>query len=1354
MEERAFPRGGGPSTTKAESSATNRKRRASSPPATFSHKVFTELGDIFKDSGADNADTPSGEKFQESNIFTKLKKLKLATEKRREAARLRKKNRPQPAKLVREEDRIIEHLTYTTLTPGLLLLGRIKEFLGSEIAVTLPGGLRGFVSPFDVSDAFGARLHGLGLGVKREDKEIQSLLQLFPSGQMVICKVKEVETSHNAANPAKQRVTVRLTMNPKDIVPDMASHIFNGVVMPAAISSVEEYGYVMDVGMESKGIKAFLPKARAVLDGEDNAPIMAEGQVLICAVESGGLNNKTTVVRAPQLTRNIAAVKFTPKNISPVNLLPGAIVDVVVRSVSNVGLRVECGSVQGYVSRFHLISPSQSIADHKEGERISARVLYTNPVTKQTAFTLKSTFWDTKSWNVVSHGDLYEGLVVESAEVMSVVEKVGVYLKLSNDRVAFTSRKNMSIPPSDNIKPHFKVGSVHKCVVTGFNDMDEIVLVSLKENLVNQPFLSYQDLHIGQAVECKVIGRVPSGVVVRIGDRIQGFVPSMHLTEVALKNWQAKFPEGTLISCKVMELEPEKKSLVLTHKKSLLDAKDPVLKSYEEAQTDRIVTGVISKIRNTGMLVRFFQRVYGWVPMTEFVQGISLENLYYEGQTVKCKVLRCDQKTENLQLSLRLIKSDPESIKRESSEVAAIMSCRVAKITPKGLEVRVLPAEVPGFIPFLQLADKARDCPNVLAMLQLNEVIPRAVILKMTPLVLSVKPAYIEAAAQHDLPSSMREMHVGREVVATVNNVKNYGLFVEVANSLGGLVPNRLNPLSAGEQGLEVGDTVLVKVEEVNEQQQKLLFRFLNRVDDIKAEPMEENEVVEADSMSRDNGKPKKLSKKEQKKGAHAFGDVVTAKIVAVESQRLKVRTPAKMVGHVHKSELADDVKSKKADLTSYHVGQVVSVRVIGQKEVKPSKGQGRRVLTKKVASKAPLYIFSMRTSVLTARDADALQKALKTSPVKHEKDVVEIKVEDASGQTVPSGSKTTGSENVVTLTSLLPRLSLPDSFSWNEEEQKVDDADDLVVEVAAEEGGEDEGRRNSRKELRQQERQIYDKERSTVKEESGLETEDDFEKLVLTQPNKSMPWIQYMAFLLQNGKVQDARNIAQKALNTISFREETERYNVWIALLNLENLQGTEENLDRAFQSAIQHNDAVKIHRQMAAIYTNTGKHEKAEALYKKMTHKFKTVKEVWMDYGGFLMMRKETEEAHQLMQRAIQTVDPKTQTDIIVKFALLELQYGSRERARTMFENLVASYPKRTDLLHVYLSQMIKANQPTSDIRKLFEKIIHMKLPAKKMKIFFRRYLEFEEKNGSAATVEHVRREAQAYVDHSSSS
>lgn len=140
--------------------------------------------------------------------------------------------------------------------------------------------------------------------------------------------------------------------------------------------------------------------------------------------------------------------------------------------------------------------------------------------------------------------------------------------------------------------------------------------------------------------------------------RTSGFVPSSHLSEVPLKNWEKKFKDGMMMSCRIMELDPARKSLVLTHKKSLIDAKDAVLRSYENVEAGRIYTGVISKIKEQGMLVRFFQGVHGWVPASEFVQGISLENLYYEGQTVRCKVLRFDKKTQNLQLTLRLIKAD------------------------------------------------------------------------------------------------------------------------------------------------------------------------------------------------------------------------------------------------------------------------------------------------------------------------------------------------------------------------------------------------------------------------------------------------------------------------------------------------------------------------------------------------------------------------------------------------------------------------------------------------------------------------------------------------------------------------
>jgi hypothetical protein len=45
---------------------------------------------------------------------------------------------------------------------------------------------------------------------------------------------------------------------------------------------------------------------------------------------------------------------------------------------------------------------------------------------------------------------------------------------------------------------------------------------------------------------------------------------------------------------------------------------------------------------------------------------------------------------------------------------------------------------------------------------------------------------------------------------------------------------------------------------------------------------------------------------------------------------------------------------------------------------------------------------------------------------------------------------------------------------------------------------------------------------------------------------------------MFQGTEIEKARAIAQRALSTISFREEQEKLNVWCALLNLENLYGT----------------------------------------------------------------------------------------------------------------------------------------------------------------------------------------------------
>lgn len=106
-------------------------------------------------------------------------------------------------------------------------------------------------------------------------------------------------------------------------------------------------------------------------------------------------------------------------------------------------------------------------------------------------------------------------------------------------------------------------------------------------------------------------------------------------------------------------------------------------------------------------------------------------------------------------------------------------------------------------------------------------------------------------------------------------------------------------------------------------------------------------------------------------------------------------------------------------------------------------------------------------------------------------------------------------------------------------------------------------------------------------------ESNADFERLLLGSPNSSYLWIQYMSFQLQLSEVDKAKEIAQRALQTIHFREEQEKLNVWIALLNLECAYGTEDSLENAFKAAARANDSKTVHLRLAAILEQAEKYE-----------------------------------------------------------------------------------------------------------------------------------------------------------------
>jgi len=108
----------------------------------------------------------------------------------------------------------------------------------------------------------------------------------------------------------------------------------------------------------------------------------------------------------------------------------------------------------------------------------------------------------------------------------------------------------------------------------------------------------------------------------------------------------------------------------------------------------------------------------------------------------------------------------------------------------------------------------------------------------------------------------------------------------------------------------------------------------------------------------------------------------------------------------------------------------------------------------------------------------------------------------------------------------------------------------------------------------------------------NGPQSVSDFERLLLGQPDSSRLWIEYMAFQTKLGELAKAREVAERALRTINMREETEKMNIWIALLNLENAYGSDDSVEATFKRACQYNDPQEIHERLTSIYIQTGKH------------------------------------------------------------------------------------------------------------------------------------------------------------------
>ena len=328
---------------------------------------------------------------------------------------------------------------------------------------------------------------------------------------------------------------------------------------------------------------------------------------------------------------------------------------------------------------------------------------------------------------------------------------------------------------------------------------------------------------------------------------------------------------------------------------------------------------------------------------------------------------------------------------------------------------------------------------------------------------------------------------------------------------------------------------------------------------------------------------------------------------------------------------------------------------------------------------------------------------------------------------------------------------------------------DDSSSSDSSDSESEDEQKRGSHKSKKNQAKRRREEEAIKRREfsladgtaDENPETAADFERLLAGNPNSSELWIRFMAFYLSLADVPSARAVADRAFSRIEFHQEQEKLNVWTALLTLEHKYGSDESLKKTVARACQHNNPKQVYLRVCEILqkeveanSSTEAISLADDMFAKMCKKFKSKKTVWIAYFEYLLKQRRHEEAHALSKRAVMSLKDYKHAETMSKFAQLEFEFGSAERARTLFDGILTKNPKRLDIFFVFFDKEIKFGKVES-ARSMMEGIVEAQKSDKKrfsdkqMKSIFKKWYRMEENHGTEKTCEYVKDMARSYVE-----
>ncbi|XP_039492293.1 protein RRP5 homolog [Drosophila santomea] len=459
-----------------------------------------------------------------------------------------------------------------------------------------------------------------------------------------------------------------------------------------------------------------------------------------------------------------------------------------------------------------------------------------------------------------------------------------------------------------------------------------------------------------------------------------------------------------------------------------------------------------------------------------------------------------------------------------------------------------------------------------------------------------------------------------------------------------------------------------------------------------------------------------------------------------VKAKKAKVEESPKQ-----KRATIEETSAKKKDKAEVNAEPKTKVKAETKPEVKPETKSKVKAETKTEAKATPTKRKAEVVETITngqKKTQPLTNGVVKEKPKQNGKLFFEDKTpaKNAKSET----PKTNGEEGK----SRLPGVSSFWEEDVNQSKEASSDEDEELNEAETQKNAAKKKRLSAKEKAKaevKEEQRLREIEERNADPKARLETIDQYERLVIAQPNNSISWLKYIAFLLSNTEIEKARDLARRAISTISFRETQELRNMWSALLNMELVYSN--NFDDVLKEALNCNDPLEIYISVVDILKRNKKKDRLSTVLTTILNKYKTELRVWPVAAEAYFWLGKSDQVHNLLQRALRGLPNQEHIPCIVSFAKLYAKHDNNDMAQTLLDDVVTSYPKRIDIWSVYVDMLIKAGLIDS-ARNVLERAVLQKLKPNKMQVIYKKYLQLEENHGTDATVAKVKQQAEQWV------